>query len=224
MKDHTDDGTRDANRNPQDQNRDARNESRDARDENWNGREETPDTDTARGIPFDALSREARPPRDIWPELRARIEAGSAARRDEPRDRVRRGEPADRVRHGPVGAGMLRIAATLLIFAGGAAVGWMARGGSDRPVAEQGPVPASLAERVQSTGSEYVASLAMLVEQRNELGAAEVEAGHEVAMATLSGAAYELARLRPEEPEHDLLYDALEAHWLQASEESAELR
>ncbi len=180
-----------------------------------------------RDIPFDELSRRAFPPRDVWSEVRARIEAGERDTREftegpeqrslgtgagSPQGGSSRFEP----RRSAFGHGMLRVAATLLIFAGGAAAGWMARSGAAGPTGAPTSMDhlsgSSMAEHVQTAGSHYVATLALLAEQRDVLDPVELEAGHEVALATLSGATYELTRLLPEEVEPDDLHQAVEAH------------
>lgn len=177
-----------------------------------------------RDIPFDELSQRAFPPRDVWSEVRARIEAGERDTREfteGPEQRslgTRAGLPQGgssrfEPRRSAFGNGLLRIAATLLIFAGGAAVGWMARSDAAGPPTSVNHLSgASMAEHVQTAGSHYVATLALLAEQREELDPDELEAGHEVALATLSGATYELTRLLPEEVEPDDLHQAVEAH------------
>ena len=178
-----------------------------------------------RDIPFDELSRRAFPPRDVWSDIRARIEAGERVTREFtegpeqrslgpgaglPQGDSSRFEP----RRSAFGTTLLRIAATLLIFAVGGAAGWMARGGggSGVPTAVDHMGEASLAEHVQTAGSHYVATLALFAEQREALAPSEFEAGHEVALATLSGATYELARMFPEEVEAEDLHEAVEAH------------
>jgi hypothetical protein len=176
-------------------------------------------------IPFGELSRSALPPRDVWPDIQARIGAGERGTREftegpEQRSLGTRaelpqgGSPSFEPRRSAFGHTLLRIAATLLIFAGGAAAGWMARGGgagtAGIPTAVDHLPGASMAEHVQSAGSHYVATLALLAEQREGLDPDELEAGHEVALATLSGAAYELTRLLPGEDEPGELYEAVE--------------
>ena len=177
-----------------------------------------------RDIPFEELSRRAFPPRDVWPEVRARIEAGERVTREFTEGPEQRslgpgaglpqgGSSRFEPRRSAFGHALLRIAATLLIFAGGAAAGWMARSGSAGDPVAGGPFDgSSIAEQVQTAGSHYVATLAQLAEQREALDPAELETGHEVALATLSGATYELTRLLPGEVEPDDLYHAVEAH------------
>ena len=178
-----------------------------------------------REIPFDELSRRAFPPRDVWSEVRARIEAGERDKREFTEGPEQRslgpgaglpqgGSSRFEPRRSAFSHGMLRVAATLLIFAAGGAAGWMARGegAPGVPTAVDHLSGASMAEHVQTAGSHYVATLALLAEQREALDPEELEAGHEVALATLSGATFELTRLLPEEVEPDDLHQAVEAH------------
>ena len=142
-----------------------------------------------RDIPFDELSRRAFPPRDVWSDVRARIEAGERVTREFtegpeqrslgtgaelPQGDSSRFEP----RRSAFGHTLLRVAATLLIFAAGGAAGWVARSGDAASSATgldhlQG---ASMAEHVQTAGSHYVATLALLAEQRDQLDSDELEA------------------------------------------------
>lgn len=178
-----------------------------------------------RDIPFEELSRRAFPPRDVWSDIRARIEAGERVTREFTEGPEQRSlgpgaglpqgdSPRFDPRRSAFGNKLLRIAATLLIFAAGGAAGWMARGGDSGgvPTAVDHLSGASLAEHVQTAGSHYVATLALFAEQRAALHPSEFEAGHEVALATLSGATYELARMLPEEVEAEDLHEAVEAH------------
>lgn len=177
-----------------------------------------------RDIPFDELSRRAFPPRDVWSDIRARIEAGERVTREFTEGPEQRslgpgaglpqgGSSRFEPRRNAFGHTLLRIAATLLIFAAGGAAGWMARGGDGGPpTAVDHRSGGSIAEHVQTAGSHYVATLALLAERRDVLDPSELEAGHEVALATLSGATYELARLLPDEVEPEDLHDAVEAH------------
>lgn len=123
------------------------------------------------------LSREAEPARDLWPGIEARIAGPAAA----PRPRR--------------GAALLRLAAAVLIFASGVAVGrvWDRPGSAAAPPGVQDPLAA--ASEVQRAGTEYVAAVAALrVEPRAEVR----DQGREAALSTLVGAAHELARMSPE--------------------------
>ena len=121
-----------------------------------------------------SLPREAGPARDLWPEVEARIAPGSPARRSP----------------------LLRIAAAVLLFVGGVAVGHVwGRSSSQSPPPPSHPLAA--AEEVQRTGTEYVAALAAL---RGEPRSAVRAQGREAAFSTLYGAAHELSRLSPRDP------------------------
>ena len=122
------------------------------------------------------LSREAEPARDLWPGIEARI-AGPAA--------------VSRPRRTAI---LLRLAAAVLIFVIGVAVGR----GWDRPErAAPPPVqhPLAAAAEVQRAGTEYVAAVAAL---RGEPRAEIRDQGREAALSTLVGAAHEIARMSPE--------------------------
>lgn len=130
---------------------------------------------------LDALPRELDPPRDLWPDLRERIEA------------ERRGRswlhPA------------LAAAAAIAIFILGVAVGRTA--GPDQGAIEierRGSVdPLAAAAEVQRTGTEYVAAVARL---RATLPLSEGSAAEQARGATLAavhGAAWELTRLNPDD-------------------------
>lgn len=118
-----------------------------------------------------ALPNEADPGTDGWPGIERRI--------------GRRG----------VRARWIRAAAAVVIFGAGAAGGFMARGASDAP--EPGSIDAALvlAAEVQRTGSEYVAALAAFAAVVDTLSADARIQGRDAAIATLFGAAQELAAL-----------------------------
>lgn len=122
------------------------------------------------------LSREAEPARDLWPGIEARI-AGPAAL-----SRPRRSM-----------ATLLRLAAAVLIFVSGVAVGrtWD-RSASAAPPPVQDPL--ATAAEVQRAGTEYVAAVAAL---RGEPRAEIRDQGREAALSTLVGAAHEIARMSP---------------------------
>jgi hypothetical protein len=121
-----------------------------------------------------SLPREAGPARDLWPEVEARIASGPPARRSSP---------------------LLRLAAALLLFASGVAVGLLwGRSATDAPTPRH---PMAAAEEVQRTGTEYVAALAAL---RGEPRSEVRTQGREAAFSTLYGAAHELSRMSPQDP------------------------
>lgn len=123
------------------------------------------------------LSREAEPARDLWPGIEARI-AGPATASQSRR---------------PLGA-LLRLAAAVLIFLSGVAVGrvWDRSGSAPAPPVQD---PLAAAAEVQRTGTEYVAAVAAL---RGEPRAEVRDQGREAALSTLVGAAHEIARMSPE--------------------------
>jgi hypothetical protein len=123
------------------------------------------------------LSREAEPARELWPGIEARI-AGTATA-SQPRRSV---------------ATLLRLAAAVLIFVSGVAVG---RGWDRSASAPAPPVhdPLASASAVQRAGTEYVAAVAAL---RGEPRAEVRDQGREAALSTLVGAAHEIARMLPE--------------------------
>ena len=118
-----------------------------------------------------ALPTEADPGTDGWPGIERRI-------------RLR-----------GLGAGWVRAAAAVLIFAAGAAGGFLARGAAAAP--EPGSIDEALllAAEVQRTGSEYVAALAAFAAVIDTLSADARVQGRDAAIATLFGAAHELAAL-----------------------------
>jgi hypothetical protein len=126
---------------------------------------------------MDQLPREALPARDLWPEIEARL-----------------GQPVP-VRRRP--SALLRLAAALLLFGSGVAVGHLwSRPAAEPPAAVPVESPLAPAAEVQRAGTEYVAALAALRQETRE----EVRGqGREAALATLFGAAHELARLTPED-------------------------
>ena len=123
------------------------------------------------------LSREAEPARDLWPGIEARI-AGPAAASQSRR---------------PL-ATLLRLAAAILIFVSGVAVGrlWNDSASTPAPPVQD---PLATAAEVQRAGTEYVAAVAAL---RGEPRAEVRDQGREAALSTLVGAAHEIARMSPE--------------------------
>ena len=121
------------------------------------------------------LSREAEPARDLWPGIEARI-AGPAA--------------VSRPRRTAI---LLRLAAAVLIFVSGVAVGrvWDRSGSAPAPPVQD---PLAAAAEVQRAGTEYVAAVAAL---RGEPRAEIRDQGREAALSTLVGAAHEIARMSP---------------------------
>lgn len=148
--------------------------------------------------------REAAPARDLWPSLVRAIGAEHAGRlAPAAKGSEERGwRRAFRV--------PLRIAAALALFAGGVVVGQ--RWGEPAPAAPPPPVTASplaAAAEVQRAGTEYVTALSRL---DATAGALERDQGVDAALSALQGAAYELVRLRPDDPQTGrILYTVSEA-------------
>ena len=142
-----------------------------------------------------SLPREAEPARDLWPGIEARIAARPP----------RRASALLRL------VAVFRLAAALLLFAGGLAVGQVWGRSSAAIEPDHGPMAA--AEEVQRAGTEYVAALAALRgESRSEVRAQ----GQEAALSTFYGAAHELTRLSPENPAaRQILTSASRARYLE---------
>lgn len=149
--------------------------------------------------------READPARDLWPEVARAIEAEPstgrpAAGKDIAANGARRLLPRL----------PLQIAAALALFAGGVLVGqrWEEPSRAEEPgIAPETPLAA--AAEVQRAGSAYVSALSRLDENA---GALERDQGVDAALSTLQGAAYELVRLRPDDPQAGrILYTVSEA-------------
>ncbi len=166
------------------------------------------DRDRELATRFASAPREAEPARDLWPELARTI----AAERSQVESAGTRETPlaiglGDRWRMPRL---PLQIAAALALFAGGVLVGqrWgePSRAGTPAPVPD-GPLAA--ATEVQRAGSAYVSALSRLDESS---GAVERDQGVDAALSTLQGAAYELVRLRPDDPQAGrILYTVSEA-------------
>ena len=147
--------------------------------------------------------REAAPARDLWPSLARAIGTDPAFERPHGRERMDVGRR--RVFRVP-----LQTAAALALFAGGVVVGQ--RWGEPQPAAPPPPVtagPLDAAAEVQRAGTEYVTALSRL---DATAGALERDQGVDAALSALQGAAYELVRLRPHDPQTGrILYTVSEA-------------
>ena len=150
--------------------------------------------------------REAEPARDLWRDVARVIAAETPATAAEtpatigPRERRR-------LPHLP-----LQVAAALALFAGGVFVGqrWGETQRVDTPAAEPTPRGTlAAAAEVQRAGTAYVSALSRLDESAGPL---ERDQGVDAALSTLQGAAYELVRLRPDDPQAGrILYTVSEA-------------
>jgi len=138
--------------------------------------------------------RQAEPARDLWPEVALAMGSSGPARPTGARWRVPRTP--------------LRIAAALAVFASGVLVGQ--RWGEPAPPPAPAPEGSlAAAAEVQRAGTEYVTALARLGETSGE---GERDQGVEAGLSALQGAAYELVRLRPDDPQTGrILYTVSEA-------------
>jgi len=103
-------------------------------------------------------------------------------------------------------------AVAILCFAGGALAhaGWTggaAGGNADDRLGVR-------ALDVQQAGTEYVVAIARLADDANRLSPADRRAGREVALAAMSGAAYELGRLSGPDPITADIHRLIEKAWL----------
>lgn len=139
---------------------------------------------------------DAEPARDLWPQVARAIDSAPALGTAPARRRVPRVP--------------LQIAAALALFAGGILVGQ--RWGESAPATPPAPAPEgplATAAEVQRAGTEYVAALSRLGEATGPL---ERDQGVDAALSALQGAAYELVRLRPDDPQTGrILYTVSEA-------------
>lgn len=94
-------------------------------------------------------------------------------------------------------------AASLVLFGGGLAVGHSmgTRSMTQAFLAVREQDSQQVALRIQEAGSAYVAALASLTDLRSTDGPGEYTQGREAAMGALYGAAFELARLSPDDPD-----------------------
>ena len=147
--------------------------------------------------------REAAPPRDLWPSLARAIGKESA------REPARSGERREAKGRRRAFRVPLQIAAALALFAGGVVVGQRLEepAPASPPAVPAGPLAA--AAEVQRAGTEYVTALSRL---DASAGALQRDQGVDAALSALQGAAYELVRLRPDDPQAGrILYTVSEA-------------
>lgn len=152
---------------------------------------------------FARAPREADPARDLWPAIARTIDGDAAP-----------GPIPLRARRRSV-AVPLRAAAAVVVFASGVLVGqrWGGSTPAPEPVLDV-PVgraadPLAAAAEVQRAGSAYVSALSRLDASGGPL---ERDQGVDAALSALQGAAYELVRLRPDDPQAGrILYTVSEA-------------
>lgn len=151
--------------------------------------------------------REAEPPRDLWPDVARAIAAEPGTATEPPTVEPLWTGARERRR---VARLPLQIAAAIALFAGGIVVGqrWGEPSRAEMPAPiPEGPL--AVAAEVQRAGSAYVSALSRLDESA---GALERDQGIDAALSTLQGAAYELVRLRPDDPQAGrILYTVSEA-------------
>jgi hypothetical protein len=149
---------------------------------------------------------EAAPARDLWPDVARAIAAERAIAAAASESATADGRRLPRL----VPRLPLQIAAALALFAGGILVGqrWGEPTRAETPPPAPG-APLAAAAEVQRAGSAYVSALSRLDESTGRL---EREQGVDAALSTLQGAAYELVRLRPDDPQAGrILYTVSEA-------------
>lgn len=122
------------------------------------------------------------PARDLWPALRARLAAEPVSARRSGRPRI-----------------ALRAAAAAAIFLLGALGGYALRPDSGGPARVVASDPLGAAAEVQRTGTAYVEAVARFRAIAADSAPGAVRQAREVALAAVHGAAFELARLYPED-------------------------
>ena len=113
------------------------------------------------------------------------------------------------------------VAASLVLFASGLALGqWMgSRSTAQAFLAVREQDATQVALRIQEAGSAYVSALASLAELREPNGVGQLVQSREIALGSLYGAVFELARVAPDDPDVAQLLQileerqALEAGW-----------
>jgi hypothetical protein len=153
--------------------------------------------------------REAETARDLWPDVAQAI-ASEPASEGGPASMARTAASNRAPERRSIPRLPLQVAAALALFVGGVLVGqrWGEPSRAEAPEAlPEGPLAA--AAEVQRTGSAYVSALSRLDESA---GGMERDQGVDAALSTLQGAAYELVRLRPDDPQAGrILYTVSEA-------------
>ena len=139
---------------------------------------ERPLSDRAAELPL-----EKDTPGDLWPAVRARLATA------EP-------HPAPPRRFS---TSLLQAAAAIAVFLLGALAGRSLDAGSG-PRREASSDPLVAAAEVQRTGTAYVAAVARFRAVAGDFAPGAVAQAREVALAAVHGAAFELARLHPEDP------------------------
>ena len=121
-----------------------------------------------------SLTKDVRPERDLWPELRAALPPRTHAS----------------------SRGWLQMAAAVVLFAAGLLAGRYFDLQGPR-IERSSPTALAAAAEVQRAGAAYVRALADLRETRATLPPAIVGQGRDAAIATMEAAAWELKKLGP---------------------------
>ena len=185
---------------------------------------------------FDKLPREAASSDFVWQRIVRDLREDGTLRRAGggpgiPAPYRRLDVGGSRVRPWLVAAASM--AASLVLFGSGALMGhWMGARSTERAfLAVREQDGAQVAQRVQETGSAYVAALVALGDLRPAAGQAsplgpavaparavsEMRQGREAALAALYGAAVELARLAPGDPDVSEVIRILEGRRFQGT-------
>jgi len=129
-----------------------------------------------------SLPDAADPTRLLWPSLRARLEA----------------EPLNLPRPAPRRTA-LQAAAAIIVFLLGVVAGHALQSRPDDTARLDARDPLAAAAEVQRTGTAYVEAVARFRTVAADSAPGAVEQAREVALAAVHGAAFELARLHPED-------------------------
>jgi hypothetical protein len=132
------------------------------------------------------LDREVQPPRDLWPVIGGAIRANARLGGMEPRG------------ISPLRRRLTQIAAGMLLFV----AGWVASTRLDRAVAPawapiQRADPIAGAVAIQQAGTAYVAAVAQVRAQKEQVASWPVAQAHDVAVAAIQGAVWELLQMDP---------------------------
>lgn len=101
-------------------------------------------------------------------------------------------------------------AAAVICFAAGVASHAVWSAANRPPVGDEGPgAEISQPLTVQQAGTDYVAAIAMMVADSGRLSTDELRMGREVALAVMSGAAFELRQLDGGDPTVDELHEVV---------------
>ncbi|MGD8495378.1 MAG: hypothetical protein PVF05_04250 [Gemmatimonadales bacterium] len=125
-------------------------------------------------------------------------------------------------RHRPFAARVRVLAGTaaaVICFVAGVATHALWTGPETRSASSPVPDAPTPALAIQRAGTEYVAAIANLADDVAGLTTEDVRTGREVALAAMSGAAFELRRLGDPNPETSEIRRLVEDAWRRTSEE-----